>query len=119
MKDMIDSLEYTGLLNGQDIQRLLDDADSRVISLGIGADCAGISFGDIEAGGTLDDAFFYPRNGLGKTARLVCRASQDEECQSLGCFGTDAWQLSQLFDKRRYRRRGCLHVVSAVLVVCT
>src|SRR5262249_3394391 len=85
-------------------------------TLGVGTDGAGVGLGEVEAGRALDDAFLHPHDGLGQTPRLVSGTAQDEEGEPLGSLGADARQLGELFDERRYRRRGGLHVISVCLI---
>src|SRR5215469_7345809 len=116
---MVDALESSGFFNSQHIQRLLYDTDGCLVPFRIGTDRAWVGLDDIEAGGALSSTLLYPRYRFGKTPRLVGRTSQYKEGQSLRGLGTDARQLSKLLNKRRHRRRRCLHSILAIVLIFT
>ena len=98
---MVAALVLAGALHGQQIVRLLDDAEQRRVARGVGADAAGVLVGDVEAGRAGDDALLEGDERLGQLAHLVGRPLEEKERHPLGRLGPHAGQPLERLDESR------------------
>ena len=68
---MIEAAVLAAALKGQDVERLLDDADRRLFALRIGADATRIDFSDVLADRTEDNLLLQLDNGLRQCSRFL------------------------------------------------
>jgi hypothetical protein len=85
-------------LNGQDVERLLDNADRAVIAPFVRADHTWIDVGGVLAGGAEADALFNLEDRIREGLRFVLAGAQKVVGKPLGTFGTDAGETVQLLD---------------------
>src|SRR6185369_8059802 len=84
VEDVIDAPELGGPLEGEDVERLLDDAQPRLVAAGIPADRAQRRVADVETALTEHDLLTDGDEGRGEGARLRVRGSEDVEGEPLG-----------------------------------
>ncbi len=75
VQDVVAALELPGALEGNHVQRLLDDADC-LVTRWVGADCARIALGDVEAVRAEPDALLDIEDRLGERSRFLARAAE-------------------------------------------
>ena len=66
MEHMVLALVPAGTFDREHIQRLFHHADYGFVAAVIGAVCAGIGFGDVQADGTEADPALHIHDGLGQ-----------------------------------------------------
>jgi len=99
VKHVVAALEGTRSLERQDVQRLLDDAQARVVAHGVGADGAQRSRADIEATLAEDDVV-ADRDERGREgASFRVRSAQEVVRQPLCGLGPDARQARKGLDE--------------------
>ena len=110
MQHVVEPLELAGPLQREHVQRLLDDAQPRGISAGVGADGTYGLLANIEAALAEHDLLSdrYQRRGEG--ARFRFGSAQQVVRQPLGCLRPDARQSRERFDEPSDRLdEGCRH----------
>ncbi len=98
VKDVIDALIGVGVLKGEDVLGLLDNADARVVALGVGTDRAWVGVGDIAADRTERDLLLESQYGVGKKPGLFGRRSQKVVSQTLGALGPHAGEFAEFLN---------------------
>jgi len=83
---------------GDQVSRLLDNAQNPPVTPGIAADFALVSLGQVEASFTVANVLLYIANGIGQCQGVGLGNSQKMIGQSLGALAADAGQFSQLID---------------------
>jgi hypothetical protein len=100
---MIKPFVFSSPLDGEYIQRLLDNADLGAVALFALADRAGVGVSDVVAVGTEYDLFFDGENSLGKGAGVLFGHTYQEIGETLGTLGANSRELVQLLDEVRHR----------------
>ena len=100
--------EVAGLLDGDDVVRLLDDADRLVAALGIRAGRADLLVRDRVAHRAHADAVEQRADRLREAARVLSRPAHQVEGDPLRRLRPDPGQLAQLVDQPG-DRRGIVH----------
>ena len=89
---VVQAAELGRALERDDVDRLLDDADQRVIAACIETDRARLLLGQVPALATEADALLDLLEGRGEGKRLFLRALQDVERKALSRPSADAWE---------------------------
>ena len=105
MEHMVDAAVDPGLLDGQDVERLLHHADSGVIAAAVGADGARVFLRDVVADRAETRTLAQGTQRVGQTQRQVGPAAEQEVGQSSGRLTTNPRQLRKLLDEARHRGR--------------
>lgn len=103
MKNVIEPLELTGPLQGQDVERFLNHAQTGRVPPGVGANGAHRPVADVEAALAENDLFTDGYQCRGQGSSFCLRSTQQVERQSRGRLRTDAWQASEGFDESSNR----------------
>jgi hypothetical protein len=82
-----------------DVLGLFDDAYQAFIAAGVGADGAGIGFGEVVASFALLDFGFDVANGLGEGKGIGGFGFEDMEGEPFGGLGANARKASQLLNQ--------------------
>ena len=90
---------FMGLLNGNDVPRVLDNADDALVSGLIGTDGADVTLCQVAAYFAAVDFFVGVRDGPGKLLRLFLRHVQDIERHALGALVPDARHALKLLNE--------------------
>src|SRR2546423_2900764 len=103
-----------GPLDGDDVSRLLDDAQQRGVTSIVTAVDAQLALGEVEAAPAPAHALLRLDDGARETVGVLGRGLQQVEGDALRRFGADAGEPSQLVDQALHRpfEGGC-HLVSA------
>ena len=96
---MIEAVELLRILDGHHVLDILDDADHRAITTGIGADGACIRVADIMADMTVLDFLLQAADGFGKLLHLAILLTQEPEHEAQGGLAADARELRELRDR--------------------
>ena len=83
-EDVVDAFVDVGGFELEEVFGLLDDADEAVVAGGVGADGAGVAFGEVEADGAVADLFLDGANGVGEGEGVFARIFQEVEGHALG-----------------------------------
>ena len=97
VEDVVAALELAGTLDGQDVERLFDDAQHAGLS-GRGRRRPGrdrLGVGDVVAVGAEAGVFLESARAAGQVTRLLLFAAEQEEGQARGGFGPDAGQAAR------------------------
>lgn len=108
-EDMIEAVEFLGVLDDRDIDGFLDDADQGTVAFRIGTELAEVFFGDVEAVLADFGAFLEFGDGLGK--KPIFRLGPPEQME--GIAGRCAGPHSRKFGKFLYEifeRFGLRHI---------
>src|SRR5450759_1737324 len=103
MKNVIEPLELTGPLQGQDVERLLNYAQTGRVPPGVGADGAYGPVADVEAALAENDLLTNGNQCCGQGSSFCLRSTQQVERQPRGRLRTDAGQASEGFDESSNR----------------
>ena len=103
VEDVVAALERAGALDGQDVERLLDDAQPRLVARRVGADRAQRAGRDVEARLAVDDLVAHRDQRRRQRARLSLGRAQQVVGQPLGGLGPDAGQSRECLDEPRDR----------------
>ena len=114
VEDVVEALELAGPLEGEDVERLLDDAQPGRVAARVAADRAERLVADVEAALAEDDLVADVDEGRGQRPRLGIRAPEEVEGQALGRLRADARQARERLDQAGdrlddgagHRRRG-------------
>src|SRR5262245_49832027 len=98
---VVAALELTRALEGEEIVRLLDHAETPGVSRGIPADAAGILLGDVPAARAMHDTGPELGQRHGELVDLVGGALEEEEREPLRGLRPDARQSLQRLDEAR------------------
>jgi hypothetical protein len=98
-KDMINPFALACFFEDDNVFGLFDDADSCFIAAGVGADGAGIGFGEVVASFALLDFGFDVANGLGEGEGIGGFGFEDMEGEPFGGLGANARKASQLLNQ--------------------
>ena len=90
MEDVVDAAELAGPLEGQDVERLLDDAQPRLVAAGVAADRAQRRVADVEAALAEHDLLADRDERGGERPRLGVRGAEEVVGQALGGLRADA-----------------------------
>jgi hypothetical protein len=99
MEHVVLAAVSAGTFDGEDVQRLFDDADDRVIPPVIGAIEARVRFGDVHAYGAQADTALYIADGIDERLGLVLAGAEDVVSQALRGLGADARQTVERLDE--------------------
>jgi hypothetical protein len=102
-------------LERDEVDRLLDDADRRVVAACVGADRAQLVLGQVAALGAEADALLHVLDRLRERERLVPRPREEVEREPLRRALADAGQLRELGDEVVHGRREHGRIVPAYL----
>ena len=101
VEHVVATLEGARPFQGQDVERLLHDAEPRVVAIRVEADGAARAGGDVEADVAEHDLVPHGNQGRGQGARLSLGRPQQEVGQPLGGLGADAGQPRERLDEAR------------------
>src|SRR5262245_57201939 len=103
MEDVVQAAELRGPLDGQDVERFLDDAQASLASAGIPTDRAERRVADVEATLAEDDLVADGDEGRGERPRLCVRGPEQVVGQPLCGLRADARQARERLDEARDR----------------
>src|SRR5439155_17425142 len=103
-EDVVEPAILVCPLDGDQVDRLLDDADDRSVATGVLADRAELFLGQIPALLAEADALLHLLNRRGERERLVLRGPEQVEREPVRRAGADARQACQLRDEVVDRR---------------
>src|SRR5262249_27686279 len=92
-QDVIDAADHARGLELQQILRLFDDDDLRLVAARVGADGAGVGLGEIEADAAVVDVFLDVADGVDKTEGACLVGLEDVKGDPLGGGRADAGEL--------------------------
>ena len=95
MQHVVATAEGAGALDGEHVERLLDDADTGGVAAGVVAEAAGVALGQVLADGAEVDALLDVEQGLGEVVGLGLGGAQDVVGEALGRLGADAGQAME------------------------
>src|SRR2546425_1915296 len=100
-QDVVAPLELAGALHGEQIIRLLHDAEHAGVARGVGTDTARVLVGDVEADRAVDDALLDGGERARQLAHLLRGAFQQKKRQPLSRLGPDTGQALERVDEPR------------------
>ena len=101
MEDVVEALELAGPLEGEDVERLLDDAQPRCVAARVAADRAERRVADVEAALAEDDLVADGDERGGQRPRLGVGRAEEVVGQPLGGLRADAGQPGERLDQPR------------------
>ena len=101
VEDVVEALELARPLEGEDVERLLDDAQPRLVAHRVAADRAQRLVADVEAAIAEDDLVADVDERRGQRPRLRVGGAQQVVGQALGGLGADARQARERLDQPR------------------
>ena len=96
---MIAAAVDAGALDGDDVERLFDDADGVGGAVGVGADGAGVGVGDVLADAAELGAVLDLEERVGERFGFGARGAEDVVGEALGALGADAGQAVEGVDQ--------------------
>ncbi len=99
MQDVVAAAEGAGALDGQHVERLLDDAQQPGVAGVVVADDAGVILGDVETDRAELGVLLQVLQGRGQVEGLVVGGAQQVEGQARGRLGADAGQAGEFIDE--------------------
>ena len=106
VEDVIQPLELAGPLEGEDVERLFDHAESTAVAPGVAADRARRGVGQIEALVAEHDLLLDPRDRVGELLDLGVGRREHVEGEARRGLLADAGQAAQCRDQALDRRGG-------------
>jgi hypothetical protein len=98
-QDVVNPSALACFFEDDDVFGLFDDTDSAFIATGIGANWAGIGFGEVVADFALFDFGFDGANGLGEGEGIGGFGFEDMKSEAFGGLRANARKASQLLNK--------------------
>jgi hypothetical protein len=99
MEDVVQALEFAGSFEGEDVERLLNDAQPSLVAARVATDGAQLLVADVEAALTEDDLVPDVDERRGQRPRLRVRCSKQVVGQALRCLRPDPGQAPEGFDE--------------------
>jgi hypothetical protein len=96
LEDVVEAAELAAALDGQDVERLLDDAELGGVAARVAADAAEVALGDEEAAAAGADLVAQVEQRGAEALDLVARCAHAVEGEALRRLGPDAGELAQL-----------------------
>jgi len=96
---VIAAAELAGLLDREDVLRLLDHAQHGLVAPGVAADPALVSLGDVEADPAEPHLVLDLEQDLGQPTHVGLIGLKQVERDPLGALGTDAGESAELVDE--------------------
>ena len=101
VEDVVEALELGGPLEGQDVERLLDDAQPALVPAAVAADRAQLLVADVEAALAEHDLVADVDEGRGERPGLGVGRAEQVVGQPLGGLRADPGQARERFDEPR------------------
>lgn len=98
-EDVVAAVEFAGAFDGLHVFGFFDNADDVEVSFGVGADAAGVGFGDVAADVAVGDAVAEGGDGVSEAVDGVGLLVEEVEGDALGSFGPDSGETSELVDE--------------------
>ena len=99
LQHVVQTVELLGLLHGDDVPRLLDDADGCGVATVVAAHVAELALGHVPAATTERDTGLDLDDGVGQAFGVLLGQLQQVEGNALGRLGPDTRQTAELIDQ--------------------
>src|SRR5262249_29264699 len=109
MQNVINAFECARGLDGENVVRLLHDANLGVVAMRIAAVRAKLGVADVVALGAQAEVIFDLNQRSGKTRGVVAGGPQHVERESLRGLLPDPWETAKLIDEALQGRREIRH----------
>lgn len=98
-ENVVAAVEFAGAFDGLDVLGFFDDADYFEVSFGVGADAAGVGFGNVAADVAVGDAFADGGDCVGEPVDGVGFLGEQMEGDPLGAFGSNSGQFAEFVNE--------------------
>jgi hypothetical protein len=102
MQHMVETVIAVRPLKRKDVQRLLDDANMRLVAPRVRAERTWIAFRKVPADAAEDDPFLDLHDSIREQTSIVRRLPKDIVCKTLRRLGTNPWQLAEFLNQMGY-----------------
>src|SRR5207249_3121979 len=99
MEHVVEAAKAARALDGEDVERLFDDADDAAVAAVVAADVARIRFGDVLTDRAEDRTFLQLDDRVGEAEGIVVRDTEEVIREALRALRSDAGKLVEFVDE--------------------